>query len=61
MRIFVFLQHETSGCPAPGELVRTEEGFLGIQFLIDLAPEEIILEPIDADAINSFVREIITK
>ena len=61
MRIFVFLQHETSGCPAPGELVRTEEGFLGIQFLIDLAPEEIILESIDADAINSFVREIITK
>ena len=32
MRIFVFLQHETSGCPAPGELVRTEEGLLGIQF-----------------------------
>ena len=32
-----------------------------MQFLLDLAPEEIILEPIDADAINSLAREMIRE
>ena len=32
-----------------------------MQFLLDLEPEEIILEPIDTDAINSLAREIVGK
>ena len=32
-----------------------------MQFLLDLEPEEIILEPIDTDAINSLAREILGK
>ena len=32
-----------------------------MQFLLDLEPEEIILEPIDADAINAMAREIVRK
>ena len=30
-----------------------------MQFLLDLEPEEIVLEPIDADALNSLAREIL--
>ena len=30
-----------------------------MQFMLDLEPEEIILEPIYADAINSLAREIV--
>ena len=30
-----------------------------MQFLLDLEPEEIVLEPIDADSINSLAREIL--
>ena len=32
-----------------------------MQFLLDLAPEEIILDPIDADAINALALEIINE
>lgn len=32
-----------------------------MQFLLDLEPEEIVLEPIDTDALNSLAREIIGK
>ena len=32
-----------------------------MQFLLDLEPEEIVPEPIDADSINSFAREILNK
>ena len=32
-----------------------------MQFLLDLEPEEIVLEPIDADSINSLAREILGK
>jgi len=32
-----------------------------MQFLLDLEPEEIVLEPIDADSINSLAREILSK
>ena len=32
-----------------------------MQFLLDLEPEEIILEPIDADAINAMAREIVRE
>jgi len=32
-----------------------------MQFLLDLGPEEIVLEPIDADSINSLAREILNK
>ena len=32
-----------------------------MQFLLDLEPEEIVLEPIDADALNSLAREILDK
>ena len=30
-----------------------------MQFLLDLEPEEIILTPIDADAVNSLAKEIL--
>ena len=30
-----------------------------MQFLLDLDPEEIILEPIDVDAVNSLAKEIL--
>ena len=30
-----------------------------MQFLLDLEPEEIILEPIDANAVNAMAREIL--
>ena len=29
-----------------------------MQFLLDLEPEELVIEPIDADAVNSLAREI---
>lgn len=29
-----------------------------MQFLLDLKPEELILEPVDADAVNKLAREI---
>ena len=32
-----------------------------MQFLLDLEPKEIVLEPIDADSINSLAREILDK
>ena len=32
-----------------------------MQFLLDLEPEQIILEPIDVDAVNSLAREILHK
>ena len=32
-----------------------------MQFLLDLEPEEIVLEPIDTDSINSLAREILGK
>ena len=32
-----------------------------MQFLLDLEPEEIVLEPIDTDFINSLAREILDK
>ena len=32
-----------------------------MQFLLDLEPEEIVLDPIDADSINSLAREILSK
>jgi len=32
-----------------------------MQFLLDLEPEEIILEPIDTDALNSLAKEILGK
>ena len=32
-----------------------------MQFLLDLAPEEIILEPIDADAINAMARKFVRE
>ena len=32
-----------------------------MQFLLDLEPEEIVLEPIDTDAMNSLAREILGK
>jgi len=32
-----------------------------MQFLLDLEPEEIVLEPIDTDALNSLAREILDK
>ena len=32
-----------------------------MQFLLDLEPEEIVLEPIDTDSINSLAREILSK
>lgn len=32
-----------------------------MQFLLDLEPEEIVLEPIDADAINALAREIVRE
>ena len=31
-----------------------------MQFLLDLEPEELVLEPINADSINSLAREILT-
>ena len=30
-----------------------------MQFLLDLEPENIVLEPIDADAVNALAREIL--
>ncbi|MBR4741499.1 MAG: hypothetical protein IK079_01180 [Desulfovibrio sp.] len=30
-----------------------------MQFLLDLKPEELVIEPIDADAVNSLAREIL--
>ena len=30
-----------------------------MQFLLDLEPEEIVLEPIDVDAVNALAREIL--
>ena len=32
-----------------------------MQFLLDLEPEEIVLNPIDADAINALAKEIMGK
>ena len=32
-----------------------------MQFLLDLEPEEIVLEPIDTDALNSLAKEILSK
>ncbi len=32
-----------------------------LQFLLNLEPEDIILEPFDADAVNSLAREILHK
>ena len=32
-----------------------------MQFLLDLEPEEIVLEPIDTDSINSLAKEILSK
>ena len=32
-----------------------------MQFLLDLEPEQIILEPIDVDAVNALAREILNK
>ena len=32
-----------------------------MQFLLDLEPEEIVLEPIDVDAVNSLAREILNQ
>ena len=32
-----------------------------MQFLLDLEPEQIILEPIDVDAVNALAKEILNK
>ena len=32
-----------------------------MQFLLDLEPEELVLEPIDTTALNSLAREILGK
>ena len=32
-----------------------------MQFLLDLEPEEFIIEPIDADAVNSLARDILNQ
>ena len=32
-----------------------------MQFLLDLEPEEIVLEPIDVDAVNALASEIIKE
>ena len=32
-----------------------------MQFLLDLAPEEIILEPIDTDELNRLAKELLEK
>ncbi|MBQ6746807.1 MAG: hypothetical protein IJR07_07160 [Bacteroidaceae bacterium] len=32
-----------------------------MQFLLNLEPEELVLEPIDVDSINSLARDILDK
>ena len=32
-----------------------------MQFLLDLEPEEIILEPIDVDAVNALAKEVLNQ
>ena len=32
-----------------------------VDFLLDLEPEEVVLEPIDVDAINSLAKEFLGK
>jgi hypothetical protein len=32
-----------------------------MQFLLDLEPEELVLEPIDTNALNSLAKEILGK